>query len=494
MRYKFFPQSQFGTITIDDIEFNLSSRHELLPILMAIQYIYTSCQDSLNEILSLIQDDISQGKNVKLGRFGLTYWEILVLVSLRLGCNMDYDQLADIASNHRKIQQMLGISMWDIKSYSKSAIHENYNLLSVKTIVAIKDIIVGLGHEISDDPLKKVRGDSFVLKKNIHYPTDCNLLYDGCRKIIDISKKISVEFKIPGWRQSTHWKKKVKKTNQNIIKTARSRAAGRDDKLQNQYMTMMEQAEKLIDRALNTTFLLDQKVRTKECFQSEYWKGFVSELQYFIAGTEYVCELARRRIINSEVIPNPDKVFSLFEPDTELINRGKRPNPIEFGHRILIIQDDAGFIIHSSVLGNGLTDEKVITDAMKILQHRYNDKIRAASFDKGFWTPKNFIEMSEFIPLVVLPKKGKRNESEYEREHSIDFKQTRKWHSGIESAINALGSGNGMKVCRDKGVDGYERYVATAVLGRNLQNLGMILVEQERKRRKDDDPIMRLIM
>ncbi len=82
----------------------------------------------------------------------------------------------------------------------------------------------------------------------------------------------------------------------------------------------------------------------------------------------------------------------------------------------------------------------------------------------------------------------------YEREHSIDFKQTRKWHSGIESAINALGSGNGMKVCRDKGVDGYERYVATAVLGRNLQNLGMILVEQERKRRKDDDPIMRLIM
>jgi len=492
MRYRFIPQMTLRTVEIGDIVFDISSRHELVPILMALQHLYVSCKEELVQILLLIQRDFESAGKMNCGCIGMSYWEALVLAAVRLGCDMDFDQLADLASNHRKLREMLGLSDWDQKKYSRSTIHENLDLLDPATVRAIKDIIVGIGHNLVKEPLKKVRGDSFVLKKNIHHPTDTNLLYDGISKMIDIITKVASKFEIPGWRKHDYLKREARIVRNKITRVARSRASNRDERLKKLYNIMIEHSDKIREKAIATTIELNRKMRAEGLILSDYWKNHLSELQYFIGGTEYVCELARRRILEGENIPNPDKVFSLFEPDTELINRGKTPQPIEFGHRVLVIQDSAGFIIHDQVLGIGFTDEKIITEVMRKLQERYEGQIRAASFDKGFWTPNNFKELSEFIDLVVLPKKGKRNETEQVREGGQEFRKVRKWHSGIESGIHALTAGNGMKVCRDKGARGYERYVAMAILGRNLHVLGNILLEKERRRLKKKDPLAAL--
>lgn len=487
MRQRFIPQIKFGSVPIGEIDFNIYSRHELVPILMALQHLYVVEPARLDQILELIENDVSGQKSKKLGATGLTYWETLVLTSLRLGCNLDYDQLSDYATEHRKIQQMLEISSWERKYYSRSTIHENISLLSPKTIRAITDIIIDIGHILAiEDPLKMVRGDTFVLKKNIHYPTDTNLLYDGIRSAIRISVAIAQEYDLSGWRQHEYLNRKAKRTMRKITNVARSRRSDRDTQLKGLYIGMIEQASKVVDKSLDTIALLNLKLKNENRSLSPRWQGKVNDLYHFIAGTEYVSELAHRRMIEGETIPHPDKVFSLFEPDTELINRGKAPNPIEFGHRVLIIEDYAGFIICNTKLDNGFTDEKIITQVMKKLQDRYNGKIRAASFDKGFWTPQNLKDLSEFIPLVVLPKKGKLSESDRLRESSKEFGKIRKWHSGVESAIHALGAGNGMKVCRDRRMHGYDRYIAMAVLGRNLQILGNILIVKERKRREEN--------
>jgi hypothetical protein len=55
----------------------------------------------------------------------------------------------------------------------------------------------------------------------------------------------------------------------------------------------------------------------------------------------------------------------------------------------------------------------------------------------------------------------------------------------VESANNPLKAGNGLSLCRDKGGDGYQRYLALRVLGRNLQALGNIFLEKERKHRRE---------
>jgi hypothetical protein len=492
-RYNFDPQPSLFVKPIGEIEFDVFSRHELLPILMALQYLYVNETDRLREILEKIEQDIKPHSASNKGRSGMSCWETLILVSLRLGCNLDYDQLADLATNHRKIQGMLGYGELDQKRFARSTIHDNLKLLKSETMDQLLSIIIDLAHEQCFGALERVRADTFVVKKNIHYPTDTNLLYDGTRKIIEISVKLSDRFNLPGWRKHEYFRCKIKGIQQEICKVARSRRTDRDERLKVLCVRMIEAAAVISSKAEETLACLTAMIKAENRKLEQYWEGWVAELHYYIAGTEYVSQLAERRMINGEKIPNPEKVFSLFEPDTELINRGKTPNPIEFGHRVLIVQDRAGFIIHSQMLDIGFTDEKIITEVMRNLQRRFNDRIKTVSFDKGFWTPNNLVDLTELFDLVILPKKGKLSEQDKQRQNDKEYKKVRKWHSGVESAIGALVFANGLGKCRDKGRDGYTRYLAMAVLGRNLQTFGNILVEREKRKRKTKSTLLDLV-
>lgn len=486
MRHTFIPQMSIGSFGISDIEFNIHCRHEIVPILMALQYLYVNRRGVIKKICSLTKADLTQGRSQKRGCIGLSSWEALVLASVRLGCDLDYDQLSDLADNHKTLRQMLGLGDFDLKRYPRATIHDNLTSICPETIEAISDIIVAEGHRFCPNAVKKVRGDSFVVAKNIHYPTDCNLLFDGIRKTIELSVTVAKAHGITGWRQNAHLIRKAKRIKRRIEKVARSKKKDKDGKLKKLYRQLINQGQTIIERSLETIYGYQSIKKSSHGSEGVFYDNLISELYYFIAGTEYVCELAERRVLQSESIANPEKVFSLFEPDTELINRGKQPIPIEFGHRVLVMQDSAGFIIYSQVMDIGFTDEKILIKVMKRLQKRFNGKIQAASFDKGFWTPHNLVELSQIVKLAVLPKKGKRSKADAQREGSKDFGNLRRWHAGIESAIHALECGNGLSICRDKGPDGYRRYVALGILGRNLHTLGNILIDRERKRREKE--------
>ena len=66
-----------------------------------------------------------------------------------------------------------------------------------------------------------------------------------------------------------------------------------------------------------------------------------------------------------------------------------------------------------------------------------------------------------------------------ERDASLQFRQARQSHPGVESAIGALQSGNGLERCRDQSERGFERYLGLGVLGRNLHVLGKLLIARE---------------
>lgn len=496
MRHRFIPQPTLGAIPIGKIELDITSRHKMIPILMALQYLYVNCYDVIEKILELISNDISPNESSNKGRIGMTFWDSLVMASVRLGCDFTYDHLAELGSNHIKIRQILGLSLMDDKVYKRSTIQDNLTKLSPETIQSIDRMIIGCGHALcSDNPFKRVRFDSFVLDKDIHYPTDASLMVDGIRKSIELSRNLANIFGVSGWRQHDYLKRKAKRTLRTIGSIARSKAKDNDTRMKAAYLDLLEQADRVLRRSEQTIRIINTQHKVLLGTMGHLNKD-ISDLQYYLGGTDYVCELARRRVLNDEKIPNADKVFSLFEPDTELINRGKKPNPIEFGHRVLIGQDNAGFIIHSQVMGIEITDEKAAVDAVDSIHKHFDMKIQAVSFDKGFWKPKNLTELSERVNLVVLPKKGRHSTEDRLRESAKEFVQTRKWHSGIESAIHGLVSGNGMNVCRDKGGIGYRRYTAMAVLGRNLNTFGNILLEKERKkqqRNKEQDPLAVLV-
>jgi hypothetical protein len=208
-----------------------------------------------------------------------------------------------------------------------------------------------------------------------------------------------------------------------------------------------------------------------------------AEIEGFMAHAVRQIDQIRRRVIVGEVIAHSEKVFSLFEPHTEWISKGKAGVPVELGVKVCIVEDQHRFILHHQVMQNQ-TDDQVTLEMVSQAQKRF-PRLNACSFDKGFHSPANQIALKEQLDLVVLPRKGKLSRQAQQQEQAPDFVKARRAHSAVESAINAL-EVHGLDVCPDHGIDGFKRYVALAVLARNIHRIGAIAWQRdiEREQRK----------
>jgi hypothetical protein len=74
-----------------------------------------------------------------------------------------------------------------------------------------------------------------------------------------------------------------------------------------------------------------------------------------------------------------------------------------------------------------------------------------------------------------------------EEEQAEAFVKARRTHSAVESAINGL-EVHGLNVCTDHGITGFKRYVALAVLARNIHRIGEILWQRNKKREQRKSP------
>lgn len=477
MRQDFDRQLKLDVPQRQELHFDPKSRHELEAILMGLYHLYQVPQ-TLKRILKLLAKDLNVNTSARRGCTGLMYWEVLVLAAVRLGCNLDYDALADLATNHRKLRLVLRRGDWDTRAYARSTIQDNLAKLKPETIEAISNLIVAEGHVLVPKAVEKVRADSFVVQANIHYPTDANVLLDGVRKVLQVSAHVGELLEDKTWQYWRNTLRGVKRLGRKIQKVATSQALNKEqkqEKFKAFYTELLSKAVTIASEALS--FKGEIVVATLPANKTRAAvEKRLEELTYYIHATVYVAWLADRRVLAGEAIPHVEKLHSVFEPHTELIKRGKARSPIEFGHRVFVVEDKAGFILQHHVMTSE-TDDQVVVDKIKALQTRMRNQIKTASFDKGFWAPENFAQLKTVVANLCLPKKGKRDFEAKVRETAPAFRQARRWHPGVEAAIHALVEGNGLAVCRDRGEEGYERYVALGIFGRNLHTLGRILLD-----------------
>jgi len=122
-------QMKIGETAIANIKFDLRSRDEVTKLLIGLQAIY--CNRDVREqvfhaLMKLIPSDI----DINNGRNGMDLCKILVLGSLRLNCNWDYDKLQEIVNNHKTIRQMLGHGLMDNDvTYPLQTLKDNVQLL-----------------------------------------------------------------------------------------------------------------------------------------------------------------------------------------------------------------------------------------------------------------------------------------------------------------------------------------------------------------------------
>jgi len=478
------PEERLDCLPIGELKLNLECRDEIIPILRALHHVYGD-GELRRELLTLVGKDVNGNTSRKHGRRGMNYWEIAVLAAARLGCNLDYDKLQDLAENHRSLRHIMGIGDWqDEVDFDWRRIEDNLNKLRPETLKKINELVVKAGHVLEPEAIESVRGDTFVVETNIHYPTESTVIGDGLRKIVNLAAELAQEHGVAGWRQAKHLLKKVRAVVRAIGRASRAKGIGAE-RLQPGYKKLLVLAEELLQRARQlltglryrpdmAAFTLDKvKDGTALLATPE------AELLGFIVLTEKVCDNARRRVLEGETLSNEEKIHSIFEPHTELIKRGKHPNPIEFGHNVLVIEDAVGFVVDYRVVDNGVLDQDLVVPVMRKLQQRMGGKIQSASFDRAFHTPQNQQELAEIVRTPCIAAKGQDKGQQQQKEGTVAFRKARQNHPGVESVIGALQKGNGLKRSRDRRKRGYERYVALGILGRNLQTLGKLLLAKD---------------
>lgn len=312
-----------------------------------------------------------------------------------------------------------------------------------------------------------------MVESDVHFPTDYNLLWDCARKGLDI---IGILLEgtpdLSGWRNIESWYRTLKILMREVGKTSSSKSKNKDTQLKVKVTEYLDKARKLMVKFEKS--LLELAVNGT----NPNWKR-IEQLEYFVKYQALHIDLLERRIINGEQIPSSDKIYSVFEPWTEWLSKGKRNPSVELGKNLAITTDQFNLIVDYKIMEH-ITDSEIVVSLADRMLFRHKI-INSWSFDKGFWNGDNKYILQLEIAEVILPKKGKCNKTELADEQRTKFKHLRNLHSTVESNVNQLET-RGLDKCPDVGYEHFKRYIGMAVCAYNLCSIGSELKKQAKEK------------
>ena len=304
-----------------------------------------------------------------------------------------------------------------------------------------------------------VRTDTTVTECNIHWPTDANLLWDVYRVAArEMAYGRDLDPLSCPWRFHV---KKIKKLFLFVTRYSQSTNKQRLRKVHQTLKTLLVRIEEIVGKA--AIFIASAQRST--CLQLQ---GIGERLADQLSVMQQIANVARRRVFEKETVPNDEKVFSLFEPHTELIKRGRRGRPIEFGHKVLLTQSKEKFITDYVVLEKNASDSTLLPVVIERHTEKYGSKPESIAADKGFCPDDDtYEELDEEIEYLGVPKSTR----EFGDEQMGMWQQ---WRAGIEGTISCLKRAFRLARCCFRGFKNFTSAVGSAVFCHNLTILAKI--------------------
>ncbi len=316
----------------------------------------------------------------------------------------------------------------------------------------------------------KLRLDTTAVETNVHYPTDSSLLWDTYRALaraIEKARAIAPEAVGPGRLQT----RRAKRLQQKIARVAASRR-GATQRLKPLYKRLIRLVENVSEWARSVRNEVAKGTHRGGMIDLVVMEGITQEIEYILPLGARVVDQARRRILQGERVPNEEKIFSLVEPHTELLVRGKAGKPVEFGHMIQIQQVGGKFITDYTVFPKRPVEPALIDAALENHRELFGTYPSTLATDKGYYESMDAIDdLQEKVPVVSIAKKGRRTEEQIEREHDPLFRHAQRFRAGVEGTISFLKRILRMARCFNKGWEHFGSTVGQTIFAHNLLNL-----------------------
>jgi len=425
--------------------------------------------DDHEEMIERIRGDLRRGlKNPDTGRNGLTAQQVLRSLTLMRVKNWDYRELRERIADGYTLRQFTEFYCQPVPKHD--AFQRAFVRLMPETLRAVNELLVQAAVALGLEDGKKLRVDTTVVQTDIHHPTDNTLLWDVVRVVTRLVGRLAdvIERRIKGFPNRT------RAARRRMLAIQRMTTTQRHERQTGKYRELIGIAEEVVECARSA--LRDTRnARGKDLLSDLAAEELRKEIDRYCGLGDRVIDQARRRVLEGEQVPNAEKIYSIFEPHTDLIKRGKVRTPVEFGHKVFLAESAQGLITQYKVLKGNPSDEDHVEPSLKRHKDAFGSVPELYGSDRGFFSDSNVTSCERGgVKVVCIPQRGGKKTPEREAyEKSPAFKKGQRFRRG-----------RGMKRCLAEGYERFELWVGAAVLANNLMTIASLLTIRSSRRRR----------
>ncbi len=433
--------------------------------------------DAHGDLVELVHRDLVRGlRQPALGRPGLTALQVLRAFVLQRVKDWELrERRARIADGYT-LRRFTGFDSQRVPGHA--AFHRAFTRLTPATVRALTDAVVQAAVTGGLEDGTKLRGDTTVVATDIHFPTDSTLLWDAGRVL---TRRVGRVAEHPP-AAAAGFPDRTRRARRRMQEISRLAPRARARQQRRTYQDLLAVTAEVVAAART---VVAQAPAAADALTVALVAGRCAEIDPGCALADRVLAQTRRRVLQGEEVPVGEKLFSLFEPHTDLIVRGKARRPVEFGHKVFLAESGRGLITEYRVLDGHPADEAQVPPSLAHHLRTFGRPPALYAGDRGFASPANGETLTAAgVALVCLPQRGGAKTPERRaHEQSRAFKRGQRFRAGIEGRISVLCRGRGMKRCRPEGRDRFEVFVGLAVLANNLLRIAELTQKPQGRRR-----------
>jgi transposase, IS5 family len=410
--------------------------------------------------------------SARLGRHSTPVEVILRMLVVRRLYGFSYEQTEHFVSDSIILRQFCRLYLEPAPD--DTTLIRWANTIGAQTLAALNDRAVELSRSLKVTRGRKLRTDATVVETNIHHPTDDALIADGVRVISRlvgraqglIPQSVCQAARGEPFRNRT---RSAKRLAHKISKMAPRRTQEAKATYQAAYKRLVEVARSSIKQAERVRSMLEVELPSA---------GKISEeICHFARLLERAVWQAHRRVFEGEQVSAVEKLLSIFEPHTAIIRRGKARKQTEFGRKVWLSEVDGGIVSNFRILEGNAGDEAQLRPVLEDHLRLFGKPPELVAADRNVHSKENEgLAKEKGVKKVCLPKAGKKSKEREEYERQGWFKRARKFRAGIEGRISVMKRRDYLGRCRDKGEEGFGRWVGWGVLTANLGTIAQTLV------------------